>query len=247
VDNGTLEGYVREAESRMAACSSPCKREIAPAGTREWIRRKLLLRDFFNRRVAVFVDVKRDDVRKELARRSSSPDNAAVPTREEVREEMLEARIEEEIRKLANTRRIEIQGDPFANGGSMSSGLYALTVRTSSQPHIVCASTTGTDERVCSGATTGRWKLRWSRRRLDDRGIALDFRILKTSLNDLLSRFDHRYLNEVAPFDGVNPSSENLARHLYEEMGKSGPGTGACVPCHRVGIDDARADYSLRD
>ena len=98
VDNGTLEGYVREAESRMAACSSPCKREIAPAGTREWIRRKLLLRDFFNRRVAVFVDVKRDDVRKELARRSSAPDNDAVPTREEVREEMLEARIAEEIR-----------------------------------------------------------------------------------------------------------------------------------------------------
>jgi len=98
VDNGTLEGYVREAESRMAACSSPCKREIAPGGTREWIRRKLLLRDFFNRRVAVFVDVKRDDVRKELARRSSSPDNGAVPTRDEVREEMLEARIAEEIR-----------------------------------------------------------------------------------------------------------------------------------------------------
>ena len=98
VDNAALEGYAREAESRMAACSSPCKREIAPAGTREWIRRKLLLRDFFNRRVAVFVDVKRDDVRKELARRSSSPDNDAVPTREEVREEMLEARIAEEIR-----------------------------------------------------------------------------------------------------------------------------------------------------
>ena len=82
----------------MAACSSPCKREIAPGGTREWIRRKLLLRDFFNRRVAVFVDVKRDDVRKEHARRSSSPGNDAVPTREEVREEMLEARIAEEIR-----------------------------------------------------------------------------------------------------------------------------------------------------
>jgi len=98
VDNGTLEGYAREAESRMAACSSPCKREIAPGETREWIRRKLLLRDFFNRRVAVFVDVKRDDVRRELERRSSSPANGAVPTREEVREEMLEARVAEEIR-----------------------------------------------------------------------------------------------------------------------------------------------------
>jgi hypothetical protein len=98
VDNVTLEGYVREAESRMAACSSPCKREIAPGETREWIRRKLLVRDFFNRRVAVFVDVKRADVRREVERRSASPGNDAVPTREEVREEMLDARIAEEIR-----------------------------------------------------------------------------------------------------------------------------------------------------
>jgi len=93
-----LEGYAREAESRMTACPSPCKREIAPGETREWIRRKLLLRDFFNRRVAVFVEVKADDVRRELARRSSSPGNDADPTREEVLQEMLDARIAQEIR-----------------------------------------------------------------------------------------------------------------------------------------------------
>jgi hypothetical protein len=98
VDNAALEWYAREAESRMAACSSPCQREIAPGETREWIRRKLLLRDFFNRRVAVFVEVKDDDVRKELARRSSSPGNGAEPTLEEVRNEMLDARIAQEIR-----------------------------------------------------------------------------------------------------------------------------------------------------
>jgi len=98
VDNAALEGYAREAESRMAACSSPCQREIAPGETREWIRRKQLLRDFFNRRVAVFVEVKDDDVRKELARRSSSPGNGAEPTLEEVRNEMLDARIAQEIR-----------------------------------------------------------------------------------------------------------------------------------------------------
>jgi hypothetical protein len=98
VDNVTLEGYVRDAESRMAACSSPCKRGITPGETREWIRRKLLIRDFYNRRVAVFVDVKRDDVRKEFERRSSSPGNGAGLTREEVRKEMLDARVAEEIR-----------------------------------------------------------------------------------------------------------------------------------------------------
>lgn len=98
VDNATLEGYAREAESRIAACSSPCQREISPGEIRDWIRRKLLLRDFFNRRVAVFVEVKDDDVRKELARRSSSPGNGVEPTLEEVRNEMLDARIAEEIR-----------------------------------------------------------------------------------------------------------------------------------------------------
>jgi hypothetical protein len=98
VDNVTLEGYAREAESRMAACSSPCKREFSPGETREWIRRKLLLRDFFNRRVAVFVEVKDDDVRRELALRSSPPGNGEEAAWEQVREEMLEARIALEIR-----------------------------------------------------------------------------------------------------------------------------------------------------
>jgi len=98
VDNVTLEGYAREGESRMAACSSPCKSGIAPGETREWIRRKLVLRDFFNRRVAVFVEVKDDDVRRELARRSSIPGNGAEATWEQVRDAMLEARIAQEIR-----------------------------------------------------------------------------------------------------------------------------------------------------
>jgi len=98
VDNTTLEGYAREAESRMAACPSACKQGIDSGETREWIRRKLLLRDFFRRRVAVFVEVKEEDVRAELARRASSPGNAAEPTYEQVREEMQDARIAQEIR-----------------------------------------------------------------------------------------------------------------------------------------------------
>jgi hypothetical protein len=98
VDNVTLERSAREAESRMAACSSPCKGEISPLEILEWIRRKLLLRDFFNRRVAVFVDVKDEDVRKELARRSSDPGSGAESTWERVRGEMLDARIAQEIR-----------------------------------------------------------------------------------------------------------------------------------------------------
>jgi hypothetical protein len=98
VDNAMLEGYAREAESRMAACPSPCRQEVPPGETREWVRRKLLLRDFFNRRVGVFVEVKDDDVEKEFARRSSSPGIGAKPTLEEVRDEMFDAQVAREIR-----------------------------------------------------------------------------------------------------------------------------------------------------
>jgi hypothetical protein len=98
VDNAVLEDTAREAEARMAACPSDCSRGISPGETREWVRRQLLLRDFYNRRVAVFVEVKEDDVRREFARRSSAPGDAAKPSLEELRDGMLKARIAQAIR-----------------------------------------------------------------------------------------------------------------------------------------------------
>lgn len=98
VDNAALEMVAGEAESRMAACPSPCAREIAAGETREWVRRKLLLKDFFDHRVAVFVEVKADDVRKELARRSSAAGTGPKPTSAQVRDEMLAERVAQEIR-----------------------------------------------------------------------------------------------------------------------------------------------------
>jgi len=102
VDNSVWEVYAREADSRMAACASSCRREITREQAREWIHRKLLIRDFFNRRVAVFVEVKDDDVRKELERRSAEAGSGAKPTEEQVRDEMLAERIRQEIRNWQN-------------------------------------------------------------------------------------------------------------------------------------------------
>ena len=53
---------------------------------------------------------------------------------------------------------------------------------------------------------------------LDDIGIAYDFTELKQHLNDILSRFDHTCLNDVPPFDKINPSSENIAAAIYSEL-----------------------------
>ena len=53
---------------------------------------------------------------------------------------------------------------------------------------------------------------------LDDIGLAYDFTELKRHLNDILSRFDHTCLNDVKPFDGINPSAENIAATVYDEL-----------------------------
>ena len=53
---------------------------------------------------------------------------------------------------------------------------------------------------------------------LNEIGIVYDFTELKKHLGDILARFDHTCLNDVAPFDEINPSSENLAATIYEEL-----------------------------
>jgi len=53
---------------------------------------------------------------------------------------------------------------------------------------------------------------------LDDRGLAVDFRVLRDHLGEICDRLDHRLLNELEPFDKLNPTSENLARYLAGEL-----------------------------
>lgn len=53
---------------------------------------------------------------------------------------------------------------------------------------------------------------------LNDIGLAYDFTVVKQHLAGILSRFDHTCLNDVPPFDKVNPSSENIASTIYNEL-----------------------------
>ena len=53
---------------------------------------------------------------------------------------------------------------------------------------------------------------------LDDIGLAYDFTALKQQVDEILSRFDHTCLNDVPPFDKINPSSENIATTIYNEL-----------------------------
>ncbi len=58
----------------------------------------------------------------------------------------------------------------------------------------------------------------------DDVGMVTDFKILKAKLKDVLSPLDHVVLNDLPVFKGINPSTENLARHIYRAL------KTACAP-----------------
>lgn len=65
--------------------------------------------------------------------------------------------------------------------------------------------------------------------RLDACGMLLDFGIFKRLLKECLDEFDHRFLNEKQPFDGINPTSENLARHIFRDLASRLPdGIAVC-------------------
>jgi 6-pyruvoyltetrahydropterin/6-carboxytetrahydropterin synthase len=54
--------------------------------------------------------------------------------------------------------------------------------------------------------------------RLDDTGLLVDFIDVKGLMHGVIDRLDHQFLNEIAPFDVKNPSAENIAEYLHEEM-----------------------------
>jgi len=122
-------------------------------------------------------------------------------------------------------------------------GTYALTVGTS----IAAAHRLREYDGNCERLHGHNWRIDVTveSKTLDDRGIALDFREIKLLLSEILSRYDHMYMNDVSPFDTLNPSSENFARHIFEEMEKRVPPP---VKVSKVAVwesEGARAEYFL--
>ena len=62
---------------------------------------------------------------------------------------------------------------------------------------------------------------------LDQAGLLLDFRQLKDVMRPTIEYLDHQMINELKPFDVINPSAENLAKYFFDETNaqlKSGTG-----------------------
>jgi 6-pyruvoyltetrahydropterin/6-carboxytetrahydropterin synthase len=54
--------------------------------------------------------------------------------------------------------------------------------------------------------------------RLGKEGVAIDFGILKHKLEKVLKSLDHTYLNDLPSFSGIEPSSENISKYIFDKL-----------------------------
>jgi len=124
----------------------------------------------------------------------------------------------------------------------MSGGIYTLFVKAS----FAAAHRLREYEGNCERLHGHNWKVEAAVEvdRLDSRGMAIDFREVKKALHEILDRLDHGYLNDIPPFTEENPSSENLARYLFEEMERRIPAPARVSRVIVWESEDARAEYA---
>jgi len=54
--------------------------------------------------------------------------------------------------------------------------------------------------------------------KLDKLGMVADFKYLKSNLHKILEKLDHKYLNHLPCFRRLNPTSENIAKYIYDSF-----------------------------
>ncbi len=97
--------------------------------------------------------------------------------------------------------------------------MYELTVKT----HFAAAHNLRGYEGACERLHGHNWKVEVfvEAKKLDDIDVAIDFKVLKSETAKVIDKLDHYYLNEVPPFDKINTTAENIARYIYQELGKN--------------------------
>ena len=80
---------------------------------------------------------------------------------------------------------------------------------------------------------------------LDSIGLLVDFVEVKKLIHTVIDRLDHQFLNELPPFDMLNPSAENIAKYFYDQI-SGGLSQSAPVQVGRVQLwetDSSSAIY----
>jgi 6-pyruvoyltetrahydropterin/6-carboxytetrahydropterin synthase len=53
---------------------------------------------------------------------------------------------------------------------------------------------------------------------LDSTGLLVDFLDIKNLIGGVVDYLDHQFINDLPPFDELNPSAENIAKYFYDRI-----------------------------
>ena len=76
---------------------------------------------------------------------------------------------------------------------------------------------------ACSRMHGHNWKVEVEvqSNELDSSGMVIDFKKIKNHTRQVTDELDHQYLNDLAPFDTINPTAENIAAYLFKRIAES--------------------------
>ena len=72
----------------------------------------------------------------------------------------------------------------------------------------------------CARIHGHNWKLEAEikTRTLDEIGIGVDFKEVKKAMREIADIIEHQYINEIPPFDKINPTAENISAWFYQNL-----------------------------
>lgn len=72
----------------------------------------------------------------------------------------------------------------------------------------------------CENLHGHNWKVKvvFSGKKLNKTGMLIDFCDIKAMLAGVLEKLDHKFLNKIKPFDKINPTAENIAAYIFNQM-----------------------------
>ncbi len=121
--------------------------------------------------------------------------------------------------------------------------MYHLTIQT----HFAAAHNLIHYQGDCENLHGHNWKVEVTvaANEIDNAGLAIDFKILKARTKAVLAQLDHKYLNDLAPFRDLSPSSENIACFLFDQLSDDLNDKGVTVEMVKVWeSDNACASYT---
>ena len=76
---------------------------------------------------------------------------------------------------------------------------------------------------ACSQLHGHNWKVEVQvyASQLDKIGMGMDFKVIKQATKALIDTLDHQNLNEIPPFDTINPTAENISAFLFKGLSKT--------------------------